>query len=79
MKISLVTNAHGFDDFDVVGLPHVHRACVPHRIKPGERFNVYCADSVKLGATWKGSPERSLEHFAATHPGYAELCAKPAT
>lgn len=60
IQITLVTAEHGYDDFDIDGVQRVNRACVPHGIKRGDIFNVYCDDSVKLGATWKGSLERSL-------------------
>ena len=49
----LTSSEHGFDDFDVLGLPHVHRVCVGHGIKNGDIFNVYCDDGCKLGATWR--------------------------
>lgn len=70
---TLISSENGFDDFNVAGLPDVHRACVGHGIKKGGIFNVYCANSTKLGATWMGSIESSLVRFAETHPGYKEL------
>lgn len=70
---SLASAEHGFDDFDVEGLPKVHRACVGHGIRNGEAFNVYCADGVKLGATWRGSVEDSLRKFAEENPRYRDL------
>lgn len=73
---TLVSNEHGFDDFDISGLPHVRRAKVTHRIKKDETFNVYCFESTKLGATWAGSIEQSLAEFVATHPLYLEKLAE---
>ena len=71
---SLVSSEHGFDDFDVQGLPMIHRACVGHGIKKGDIFNVYCGGGgIKLGGTWQGTLERSLSAFATSHPGYLEL------
>lgn len=70
----LVSSEHGFDDFDVLGLPMVQRVCVGHGIKKGDIFNVYCGGGGnKLGGTWQGTLERSLASFAASHPGYLEL------
>lgn len=69
----LVSSEHGVDDFDISGLAKVHRVCVPHKIRSGDIFNVYLDDSVKLGATWCGSVEKSLANFAETHPGYLAL------
>lgn len=66
----LISPEHGFDDFDVLGLARVHRVCVGHGIKQGDIFNVYCDDGSKLGATWRGSLERSLLSFAISHAGY---------
>lgn len=75
IQTNRVSADHGFDDYDVVGLPKVHRATVGHTIKKGDIFNVYCADGVKLGATWTGNLEQSLARFAQTHPGYQYLVA----
>lgn len=69
----LLSPEHGFDDFDVLGLPKVHRVCVGHGIKKGDIFNVYCDDGSKLGATWRGTLERSLLSFAIAHAGYRGL------
>ncbi|MBN3760875.1 hypothetical protein [Burkholderia sp. Ac-20365] len=57
---------HGFDDYDVAGIPKVTRATVGLNIKKGETFNIYCEDGVKLGGVWKGSLEASLAHFVET-------------
>lgn len=56
----LVASEHGFDDYDVSGAGAVHRVCIPHGIKRGENFNVYCANSVKRGSSWQGSLKTSL-------------------
>lgn len=69
----LLSSEHGFDDFDVLGLPKVHRVCVGHGIKKGDIFNVYCDDGCKLGATWHGLLERSLLSFSIAHAGYRGL------
>ena len=69
----LLSSEHGFDDFDVLGLPKVHRVCVGHGIKMGDILNVYCDDGSKLGATWRGTLERSLLSFAIAHAGYRGL------
>ena len=75
MRFTLVCAEHGFDDFDVVDLQHVHRVCVPHAIERGDTFNVYCSNGVKLGATWEGSLERSMTVFTETHAIYRNLAA----
>ena len=69
----LTSSEHGFDDFDVLGMPQVHRVCVGHGIKNGDIFNVYCDDGSKLGASWRGSLERSLLSFSIAHAGYRGL------
>jgi hypothetical protein len=68
---------HGFDDYDIHGLPKVHRVAIGHGIQSGEIFNVYGNGGIKLGARWEGSLETSLFAFAANHPGYRELIAAP--
>ena len=69
----LISSEHGFDDFDVLGLAKVHRVCIGHGIKNGDIFNVYCDDGCKLGATWRGTLERSLLSFSIAHVGYRGL------
>lgn len=73
ISLTLVNHEHGFDDFNVEGLPKVHRACVGHGIREGDIFNVYCADGVKLGAVWRGSVEDSLRKFAVVNQRYRDL------
>lgn len=70
---TLVSSEHGYHDYDVQGLPKVHRACVGHNLKKGDIFNVYCEDGVKIGATWSVNLEQSLSQFAATNPSYQIL------
>lgn len=72
IEANLVSSEHGFDDFDVCNLPHVHRACVGHGIKNGDIFNVYCGESTKLGGVWCGEVVKSLANFAETHTAYLE-------
>ncbi len=66
IKTVIVSSEHGFDDIDITGVPQVHRVCVPHGIKHGDTFNVYCEGGVKQGAIWRGSVERSLSEFSAS-------------
>lgn len=56
----LVSTDHGLDDYDITGGGTVHRVCIPHGVKRGDTFNVYCANSVKRGATWQGTLGTSL-------------------
>jgi hypothetical protein len=74
IKVRLVSSEHGFKDFDVTNLANVHRACVPHNIRKGDVFNVYCSNCVKLGAVWCGEVVRSLANFAETNTMYQQLC-----
>lgn len=71
----------GYDDYDVSGIDGVHRITVGHGIGRGDVCNVYCAQSCKLGAEWKGSVQATLIYFAATnehlHALQAELKALP--
>jgi len=60
IRLRRVSSEHGFDDFNVSGHPLVHRVTVGHGIRKGEPFNVYCADSRKVGGTWAGNLESSL-------------------
>ena len=60
IQATLVTAEHGYADFDISGIQGVKRACVPHNVRRGDIFNVYCDDCVKLGVVWKGSLDRSL-------------------
>ena len=49
IRTRLISSEHGFDDYDVAGLPKVHRVCIGHGIKKDDIFNVFCDDGVKLG------------------------------
>ena len=75
IKFTLVDNMHGFDDCDVRGIAHVHRICVPHSIRQGEWFNVYCYDGRKVGARWLGSFQKSMSAFTETQD-YKDLSAR---
>lgn len=75
-SLTCVSSEHGYDDFDVSGVNAVHRVCVPHGIKRGDHFNVYCARGTKLGATWLGSVEASLDNFSRTSDYLRELRAE---
>ncbi len=63
--MTLASNEHGFDDYDVIGHSSLRRICVPHTVKRSDRVNVYYGESSKEGALWKGSPEETLIAFAA--------------
>ncbi len=71
--VTLVSNEHGFKDYDVADMPKVHRVCVGDNIKNGDIFNVYCDDGVKLGAAWQGDVQKSLANFAENNLGYQKL------
>lgn len=58
-----VSSKDGFTDYDVKGLPFVHRCTVGHGIKQGDIFNVYLGESAKLGVKWKGDLQKSLQDF----------------
>jgi hypothetical protein len=64
-KATLVSSEHGFDDYDVEGIPTVHRVAIGHGIRKGNIFNVYCDEGRKIGSEWQGTLEKSLEHLAA--------------
>lgn len=70
---TLVSSEHGFDDYEVSGIECVHRITVGRGIKRGDLCNVYCADSVKLGAPWQGNVEATLSHFSATDKAFHVL------
>lgn len=72
IKTTLTSSENGFDDYDVEGIPCVHRVCIGQGIKKGDIFNVYCSDSVKLGGAWQGTLEKSLDHLKL-HSGLIEL------
>lgn len=63
---NLASRDKGYADFDIHGVPNVHRACPGFNMKQGEFFNVYCAGGRKLSAEWQGTIEESLELFATT-------------
>lgn len=67
-SVRLICEEHGFKDFDVVGHSELRRACVPHDLKNGERFNVYHGENCKSGAVWTGDLMSSLRMFASTTP-----------
>lgn len=73
IEVSIVSSEHGFNDFEVLNLPNVHRTCVGHGIKNGDIFNVYCFDNVKLGGVWCGEVVKSLTNFAETNEAYLEF------
>jgi hypothetical protein len=64
-RATLVSSAHGFDDYYVEGIPTVRRVTIGHGIRKGQGFNVYCDDSRKIGGIWKGTLGASLKHLAA--------------
>lgn len=76
MQTILVTAANGYRDYDIRGLAKVKRACVHDNLKTGDIFNVYCEDGVKLGAHWRGTLDKSLAEFSASHPAYRILAAQ---
>lgn len=73
MKTTLVSSLHGYSDYDLHGIPMIHRACTGFKMRQGDLFNVYCDHGIKLGAIWTGSLESSLTHFASTHPSYLAM------
>ncbi|MBR8189053.1 hypothetical protein KDW82_08275 [Burkholderia vietnamiensis] len=64
-KATLVSSEHGFDDYDVEGIPTVHRVTIGHGIRKGDHFNVYCHEGRKIGGVWQGTLEKSLERLKA--------------
>ncbi len=60
MKFLMVTDKHGYRDYEITGFFFVHRACVPPNIKVGDIFNVYHNKSTKSGIEWKGDLKKSL-------------------
>ena len=68
--LTLVEDAHGFDDYDVTGAAEIHRIAVPQNIKPGEIFNAYGPGSTKNGIDWNGNIELSLKAYLASRPPY---------
>lgn len=79
IKVTLISSEHGFQDYDVQGLPKVHRACIGRNTNNGDIFNVYCDGGVKFGATWSSSLDKSLALFASSHVGYQALMAQATT
>lgn len=63
-QCTLVCALHGYDDYDVKGLPSVHRVTIPHRIRKGDSFNVYCDGNRKIGGVWMGTLQASLDALA---------------
>ncbi|WP_321935550.1 phage protein NinX family protein [Paraburkholderia sp. J8-2] len=64
LKATQVSSQHGFDDYDIEGVPTVQRVTVGHGIRKGNSFNVYCDDGRKVGGVWQGSLDKSLRHLA---------------
>ena len=54
IKVQLVANDKGYDDYDVTGSDRATRVCIVHGIRKGELFNVYNQGS-KTGGIWKGN------------------------
>lgn len=73
LNLTLVSSENGFDDYNVEGLPGVHRVCIGRGIGTGDLFNVYCDGGRKLGGVWQGALEKSLGHFAVSHAPYRTL------
>ncbi|WP_241299402.1 phage protein NinX family protein [Burkholderia stabilis] len=63
-QATLVSSEHGFDDYDVTGIPTVHRVAIGQGIRKGESFNVYCDEGRKIGSVWQGTLEKSLEDLS---------------
>ena len=61
VSLKLVTNEHGFSDYDVSGHSMIKRVTVGQNMRKGENFNVYFKDGSKVGATWAGTLALSME------------------
>ena len=61
VSLKLVTNEHGFSDYDVSGHSIIKRVTVGQNMRKGENFNVYFKDGSKVGATWAGTLALSME------------------
>lgn len=75
MRLVLHSNEHGYDDYDVFGLPLVKRAYPYPNINVGDRFNVYAGSDgeCKFGVVWKGDLEGSLQSFFDTDEVFAQI------
>jgi len=54
IETTLVSTEHGFEDYDVTGHSSITRACVPHKVKVGDTFNIYHHESSKSAIIWQG-------------------------
>jgi hypothetical protein len=71
----LTCNKRGYNDYDILNHPLIHRAKVVPGLKKGEVFNVYYGESSKMGVAWKGELLLSLiesgicekKYFIKTH------------
>ena len=61
VTFKLVTEEHGFADYDVLGHDIVKRVTVGQNMRKGDVFNAYCHDGGKCGGTWSGNLELSLK------------------
>lgn len=60
IKATLVSDKHGYADYDIRGAGTLHRVKIPNGIKAGEGFNAYCGGGCKVGGTWKGTLDATL-------------------
>lgn len=63
VSLKLVSNEHGFSDYDVSGHSTIKRVTVGQNMRKGERFNVYFKDGSKGGATWAGTLAQSMDRL----------------
>lgn len=66
IKVQLVSNDKGYDDYDVTGSDRATRVCIGHGIRKGEIFNVYNQGS-KTGGIWKGNLVLTLRDLLGTN------------
>lgn len=59
----LVSDTHGFGDYDVYGHPEIHRIAVGHGIRIGDNCNVYGPGSCKRGTPWRGTVDATVSAF----------------
>lgn len=60
LTAKLISDQHGFNDYEITGHDEVHRICVPHGNIKGENCNVYQSSGAKHGAAWRGLLEATL-------------------
>ena len=63
ISLTLVSDEHGYSDYDIGKGSQLHRICVPHSVAQNEAINGYGPGSSKRSVEWKASLDKLLRPY----------------